>query len=640
MMLWGSISILAQDTQVIDTVVVTALRAPLTVAQAGRSISVINARDIAAYNATSIDEILQLTAGVEVQSRGGFGVQSNILLRGSTFTQVLILVDGMRINDPLTGHFNGYIPVAQEEIAKIEVLRGAASAVFGPDAVGGVVNIITKVNDASYDQRSISGNLAYGQFNLRDFNVGLTESTEKIRFSAGVSVKQSDGELVQPVSSDPNTELEAFNTFFDITTAGVGLSYSINPKWQLSARSSYDFRDFNARYFFTTSTFDKSTETVSGVFNHVSLRHLGGQSSTQIDVAHKVNTDEFVFSPDFPSTNNHTTHLTNVLVSNFRSLGDNLSLKTGVQLDRRSISSNDRGDHVDLHGGLYASLVYNKGNLNVIPNLRFDHDTNYGSELLPSLNISYNLPQVTFRASAGRSVRAADFTERFVSNNLVNLTPGRSLGNPDLLTETSWSAEIGVDYNVTSNWTLSSTIYSRWSNDLVDYIFTNEADIGTVSEIGSLVPDENYFFATNIADVQIRGVEFESNIKFDLSTKASLNLHNSLSVIGQSSSLETVSVYLSNTARFFSTNRLSLKTRLFDFNLTGLYKNRNARIAEAIGANLSDDYFLVNASAFFKLSDNIKLGAHMINVGDVEYQNILGAPLPGRWFRGSVNWVF
>ena len=372
----------------------------------------------------------------------------------------------------------------------------------------------------------------------------------------------------------------------------------------------------------------------------MSLRHLGGQSSTQIDVAHKVNTDEFVFSPDFPSTNNHTTHLTNVLVSNFRSLGDNLSLKTGVQLDRRSISSNDRGDHVDLHGGLYASLVYNKGNLNVIPNLRFDHDTNYGSELLPSLNISYNLPQVTFRASAGRSVRAADFTERFVSNNLVNLTPGRSLGNPDLLTETSWSAEIGVDYNVTSNWTLSSTIYSRWSNDLVDYIFTNEADIGTVSEIGSLVPDENYFFATNIADVQIRGVEFESNIKFDLSTKASLNLHNSLSVIGQSSSLETVSVYLSNTARFFSTNRLSLKTRLFDFNLTGLYKNRNARIAEAIGANLSDDYFLVNASAFFKLSDNIKLGAHMINVGDVEYQNILGAPLPGRWFRGSVNWVF
>ena len=639
-MLTLSVSLIAQKSQVIDTVIVTALRAPLTVAQTGRSISVIDAEDIETYNATSIDEILQLTAGVEVQSRGGFGVQSNILLRGSTFTQVLVLVDGMRINDPLTGHFNGYIPVAQEEIAKIEVLRGAASAVFGPDAVGGVINVITKVSDASYDERSFSGNLAYGQFDLRDFNVGLTEATDKIRFSAGVSVRQSDGELVQPVSNDPNTELEPYNTFFDITTAGVGLSYTINPKWQLNARTSYDFRDFNARFFFTNSTFDQSTETVSGVFNHVSLRHLGDQSSTQIDVAHKVNTDQFVFSPDFPSTNNHTTHLTNVLVSNYRSLGDHTSLKTGIQLDRRSITSNDRGDHDDMHGGVYASLVYNKGNLNVIPNLRFDHDTNYGSELLPSLNISYNLPQLTLRASAGRSVRAADYTERFVSNNLVNLTPGRNLGNPDLLAETSWSAELGVDFNVARNWTLSSTLYSRWSNDLVDYIFTNQADIGFVSEIGSLVENESYFFATNIADVQIRGVEFASNVKFDLGANTSLYLHNSLSVIGQSSSLETVSVYLSNTARFFSTNRLSLKTSLIDVNITGLYKDRNARFAEAIGANLTENYFLVNASAFLKLSDNIKLGAHTINVGDVEYQNILGAPLPGRWFRGSVNWEF
>ena len=157
-----------------------------------------------------------------------------------------------------------------------------------------------------------------------------------------------------------------------------------------------------------------------------------------------------------------------------------------------------------------------------------------------------------------------------MSNNLVNLTPGRNLGNPDLLAETSWSAELGVDFNVARNWTLSSTLYSRWSNDLVDYIFTNQADIGLVSEIGSLVENESYFFATNIADVQIRGVEFESNVKFDLGANTSLYLHNSLSVIGQSSSLETVSVYLSNTARFFSTNRLSLKTSLIDVNITCL----------------------------------------------------------------------
>ena len=85
-----------------------------------------------------------LSPGVEVQSRGGFGVQGDIVMRGSTFTQVLILVNGMRLNDPLTGHFNSYIPVSMADIERIEILRGAASAMYGPDAVGGVINIISK----------------------------------------------------------------------------------------------------------------------------------------------------------------------------------------------------------------------------------------------------------------------------------------------------------------------------------------------------------------------------------------------------------------------------------------------------------------------------------------------------------------
>ena len=130
------------------------------------------------------------------------------------------------------------------------------------------------------------------------------------------------------------------------------------------------------------------------------------------------------------------------------------------------------------------------------------------------------------------------------------------MGNPDLLAETSWSAELGVDFNVARNWTLRSTLYSRWSNDLVDYIFTNQADIGFVSEIGSLVENESYFFATNIADVQIRGVEFESNVKFDLGANTSLYLHNSLSVIGQSSSLETCLLYTSPSPRDRTRSRM------------------------------------------------------------------------------------
>ena len=630
----------AQESQVIDSVIVTALRAPITVAQTGKSVSIIDAQDIRSYNANSIDEILQLATGIEVQSRGGFGVQSDILMRGSTFTQVLVLVDGMRINDPLTGHFNGYIPVAQEEIARIEVLRGSASAVFGPDAVGGVINIITKVNDARTYKKSISGGLGFGQYSLRDFNLGLSEASGPLRFSAGVSVRQSDGELIEPISTNPDVLLESYRTFFDIKTAGVGLSYEVNPEWTISARSSFDLREFDARYFYTTSTFDKSVETVNNVFNHVMLKRIGENSSTQVDVAHKYNTDEFVFSPDFPSTNNHTTKYTNVMITDYRGIGNSSVIKSGIQLDRRSIESNDRGDHSDHHIGLYASYLYEKGNLYVIPNLRYDYDSNYGGEILPSINVSYNLPQLTLRGSAGRSVRAADYTERFVSNNLVNLTPGRSLGNPDLLAERSWSAELGIDYRLSANWTLSGTVYSRWSDDLIDYISTNESSIGVVSEIGSLQSGADYFFASNIADVQTSGIELESNLNFPIGDNNRFVLSNSLSIIDQSSSEDIISVYLANSAKMLITNRLSFKSKIVDVHLTGLFKDRNGRVAEAIGSELSEDYFLMNASIVYKLNEHIDLSAQMLNLTDTRYQNILGAAMPGRWFKGSLNWRF
>jgi vitamin B12 transporter len=92
----------------------------------------------------SLDELLRYVPGVEVQARGPMGAQSDLVLRGGTFQQVLVVLDGLRLNDPITGHFSSYIPIAPAEIERIEILKGASSALYGSDAVGGVVHIITK----------------------------------------------------------------------------------------------------------------------------------------------------------------------------------------------------------------------------------------------------------------------------------------------------------------------------------------------------------------------------------------------------------------------------------------------------------------------------------------------------------------
>ena len=96
----------------------------LNAEESGKNVTVINATDLDNYSFNSIDELLKLIPSIELQSRGGFGTQSDLVLRGTTFNQSLVLLDGMRINDPLTGHFSMYIPINPFEIYQIEIIRG------------------------------------------------------------------------------------------------------------------------------------------------------------------------------------------------------------------------------------------------------------------------------------------------------------------------------------------------------------------------------------------------------------------------------------------------------------------------------------------------------------------------------------
>lgn len=137
-----SIPAIAQKTE-LSEVVVTASMLPQQEKETGRNIVSIKGSSLQNLPISSIDELLKYLPGIETQQRGPAGTQSNIIIRGGTFQQVLVIIDGIRINDPLTGHFNGYIPLHPSDINRIEIIKGAASAIYGSDAIGGVVNIIT-----------------------------------------------------------------------------------------------------------------------------------------------------------------------------------------------------------------------------------------------------------------------------------------------------------------------------------------------------------------------------------------------------------------------------------------------------------------------------------------------------------------
>ena len=131
---------IAQQSE-LDPVTVTATLTPVSSSVTGRNITVIKGDRFINMPVNSIDELLRYVPGLEVQMRGPMGSQSDLVVRGGTFQQVLVTLDGVRLNDPNTGHFTSYIPISPAEIDHIEILKGAASAIYGSEAVGGVIHV-------------------------------------------------------------------------------------------------------------------------------------------------------------------------------------------------------------------------------------------------------------------------------------------------------------------------------------------------------------------------------------------------------------------------------------------------------------------------------------------------------------------
>ena len=132
------------DEQSMAEVTVSGTMAPLTQLQSARIVSVLSRKDIEQAGAQSVNDLLKLATGVDVRQRGGFGIQTDISINGGTYEQVTILLNGVNISNPHTGHLAADFPVSVSDIERIEVLEGAASRVYGGQAFGGAINIVTR----------------------------------------------------------------------------------------------------------------------------------------------------------------------------------------------------------------------------------------------------------------------------------------------------------------------------------------------------------------------------------------------------------------------------------------------------------------------------------------------------------------
>lgn len=619
-------AIQAANTSNVQAITVTATRLPSHTAATGRSLFVLTRKQIEAMPVASVDEVLRFVPGLETQQRGPFGTQTDFVMRGSTFSQVLVLVDGMRINDPLTGHYNSYIPVALSEVEQIEVLRGPAAALWGPDAVGGVINIITStLSHTTQSDTTTSANIELGG-----------GSNGLLSFRGGGSVQQGETLLSGGVTGFSSTGYARTNqppADFTLLTGSVSTRYNLDNNSSMALRVGGDSKDFDARYYYTRSTADQSRETVQTLWLQGMVQHRTNNGTLRLDLAYKRLRDQFNFNPTFSSINSHTTGYANAMLSSHFSLTDNVVVGGGLQADERTIVSTDRGNHKTLHVGAYALSAITFDNVVVNGSARVDYDKNYQWQFTPQASAVYTLGILGLRGSVGRSVRAADYTERYVSTNLpAPLTPGRNLGNPNLSAETNWSWEVGTDLSTSKYATATITAFSRDGRNQIDYAPTNSNSIPNNT---SLVTDTMYFYAQNIASVQTQGVEMQVSGDYNIAEHCVLRYVLGYTVVDIAST-GTQTKYLTTTAKQLGTMMVTLDWNRLQFTISGLHKLRNADTAPTISAVLTPSYFVANAIARYRIAQKAGAYIQVNNLADLSYTDVLGAQMPGRWISAGL----
>jgi iron complex outermembrane receptor protein len=449
--------------------------------------------------------------------------------------------------------------------------------------------------------------------------------------AGGISYNASDGHLLEP---------DSLRGDFNIITPSVSSAVKISEKINLAVRTAYDRRLFNARYFYTNSPFDQSREEVRKWWNQAALSYEPDDNNTIHFLAgYQTTRDSFLFNPAFPA-NIHRTHYHNYQVNHLYRSDNTFRIASGIQVDNRKVFSNDRGDRSHWHAGGYlvaSRQLFN--NLNLSGGLRIDYDQVYELELLPQVNLAWSTGTYTIRGSAGRSIRSPDFTERYISTGLLGpLSPGRNLGNPNLVSEKAWSLEAGYDRVISRYLQIRLTGFYRFSRDLVDYVMTPSEQI---PENGNLQPGSRYFYARNIGLVNTGGIEAELNGRHSFAANWMLNWTLSYQGIIPGSDSAVVSKYLASHSRNLMNARLDLNTEGFRIRITAMYKNRDPEMAEEINRNLTNAYMLWNLRFDKYLWNNrLQLSLQVNNILDAEYSDILGARMPGRWIMGGLTWNF
>ena len=427
---------------VIDAIEVRTTAEPLPMAESNRSVEVIAPREVPALVDSAVD-LLRSDPSLNLQARGPEGVQADLSIRGTTFEQSLVLVNGMRVNDPEAGHLNLDVSVPLDAITRIDILHGSGSTFYGSDAIGGAVNLLTgpSAPGATLVMRSGAG------------NYGSLENHLRASFTAGPLTEQITGSRDQS---------DGF-----ITDRDYASNAAASESWLKSALGTTDVllatsdRPYGANQFYGNYN---SWERTKG-WLAIGQQQLGARTAASF--GYRRHTDEFILFRDRPAVyeNNHVTSSYQADLRRADELGRNSTLSYGLEENGDTIDSNSLGRHARNQGAGYANASFRSlKRLSLAFGAREEIFSGGDSVFSPSIAGAFILTSgLRLRASAGHGFRLPTYVDLYYSDPAT-------IGNPALKPESSWSYEGGLDWSPTGGrFTLSGAAFRLNQKNVIDY---------------------------------------------------------------------------------------------------------------------------------------------------------------------------
>jgi iron complex outermembrane receptor protein len=579
----------------VDSIQVTTTIEPLPLAESDRSVLEITPSDLP-IGADSAIDLLRADPSLNLQARAAEGVQADLSIRGTTFEQSLVLVNGFRVNDPETGHLNLDIPVPLDAVTRIDILHGSGSTFYGSDAIGGAVNLLTGKPPAGFSLIARSGAGSYGSL---ENHLRASYSTGPIATQLTGSRDTSDGFIPDRNYSSNALSSESWLKLKPGTT-DILLAASDRP--------------YGANLFYGPYDSWERTKAWLG-----SIQQQLGQR-TAASFGYLKHTDEFNLFRDNPTyyENNHTTTGYEGALRRADDIGRNTTLAYGLEGSGDSIHSFNffegalsyaLGIHARNQEAGYANLsLRSLRRFSLSIGAREEVLSGQGSVFSPSAAAAFTLTKtLRLRGSAGHGFRQPTYVDLYYSDPAT-------IGNPALKPESSWSFDGGADWTPAhGRITLTAVGFRLNQTNAIDY--TKPASAPTQK-----------WQAVNVPTLDISGAEASARIR--LSSTQQLQFSYTAAHSGN-----LPPNYLSEYAFNYAAQNAV-------FAYTGSFGQLTARSQVNVVQKTTQTAYPLWDIDLARNAGRIRPYLRLLNLSNTAYTEIVGVPMQGRTIMGGMelNW--